>query len=191
MKLCRYCNIEKPLDFFGNDKRANDGKKNKCSSCHNEYMKAYYWRHREVMAARVLVHHYKNRESANARRKQNRLKNLEKQMQHSRQWQKDNPEAANSIKSNWRMKNRVKLQQLAKHREMIIKTGNVPSSYIKELRQLPCNYCGQYFENKMHIDHVVPISKGGQHSIDNLVTACRSCNLSKSNKFLHDWLASN
>lgn len=189
MKLCHYCNLEKPLDNFGNNKRAKDGKKTKCNSCHNEHMKAYYWQHREILAAKALAHHYENREVANAKRKANRLKNLEKQMQHSRQWQKDNPEAANAIKTNWRMKNRVKLREIAEQREAVIKAGNVPSAYIKELRQMPCNYCGKYFENKMHIDHVVPISKGGQHSIDNLVTACKPCNLSKANKLLDEWLA--
>jgi 5-methylcytosine-specific restriction endonuclease McrA len=30
-----------------------------------------------------------------------------------------------------------------------------------------------------HIDHVVPLSAGGRHSLDNLVLACAPCNLSK------------
>ena len=189
MKLCHYCNLEKSLDNFGNDKRVKDGKKNKCNSCHNDYMKAYYWQHREVMAAKALVHHHKNKESANARRRENRLKNLEREIQHSRQWQKDNPEAANAIKTNWRMKNRVKLQEIAEQRETVIKAGNVPSSHIKNLRKMPCNYCGNFIEGQMHIDHVVPIAKGGEHSIENLVSACKSCNLSKADKMLDDWMA--
>ena len=189
MNLCLYCNLEKPLDDFGNDKRAKNGKKTKCRSCHNEYMKAYYWQHREVLAAKVLVHHHKNKESANAKRRANRLKNLEREIQHSRQWQKDNPEAANAIKTNWRMKNRVKLREITEQRETVIKAGNVPSTYIKELRKLPCNYCGNYFEGQMHIDHVVPIAKGGKHLIENLVSACKSCNLSKADKMLDEWMA--
>lgn len=152
-------------------------------------MKAYYWQHREVLAARVLVHHYKNRELANAKRRANRLKNLEKQMQHSRQWQKDNPEAARAIKANWRGKNRVEELARSKARADLVKQGNVPSSAIKELRKEPCNYCGEYFEGQMHIDHVVPIAKGGQHTLDNLVSACKPCNLSKADKLLDDWLA--
>ena len=188
MKICRYCNKELPINKFGNDKRSKDGKKNKCSSCHNEYMKAYYWQHREVLAARVLVYHYKNREIANKKRKLNRLKNLEKQMQHSRQWQKDNPELANAIKTNWRMKNRVKLKAIADKRNIIVKNGNVPSSFIKMLKTQPCNYCGIYVENQMQIDHVIPIAKGGQHSVENLVSACKSCNLSKSDKMLDVWI---
>lgn len=36
----------------------------------------------------------------------------------------------------------------------------------------------------LHIDHVHPASKGGRDSDDNLVTACRDCNLSKSDRVL-------
>ena len=33
-----------------------------------------------------------------------------------------------------------------------------------------------------HIDHVIPISRGGDNNDDNLVPACRKCNGDKSNK---------
>lgn len=39
-----------------------------------------------------------------------------------------------------------------------------------------------YFDNAAILDHIVPLSHGGQNVVDNLVTACRSCNSSKSNK---------
>jgi hypothetical protein len=44
-----------------------------------------------------------------------------------------------------------------------------------------CRYCGSK-EGPLHADHVYPWSKGGETSIENLVTACRSCNGKKSNK---------
>jgi 5-methylcytosine-specific restriction endonuclease McrA len=190
MKICHYCNIEKPLELFGNDKKAKDGKKSKCASCHNDYMKAYYWRNREVVAARVLAYHYENRELANAKRRANRIKNLEKQMEHSRQWQKNNPEAAKAIKKNWNHKNRQYLSAKEKERADLKKSGNVPLEFIRQLQTQPCAYCGNFISGKMQIDHIVPISKGGLHTLDNLASACKPCNQSKSNKFLHEWLAS-
>lgn len=39
----------------------------------------------------------------------------------------------------------------------------------------------------MHIDHIFPKSRGGKDSISNLITSCRSCNLSKSDKTLYEW----
>lgn len=46
-----------------------------------------------------------------------------------------------------------------------------------------CQYCGDVAEN---IDHVVPRSRGGTHTWDNVVAACRSCNARKEDRFLHE-----
>lgn len=42
-----------------------------------------------------------------------------------------------------------------------------------------CFYCGDYCENEFHIDHFVPISRGGPHKISNLVISCPTCNMRK------------
>lgn len=36
-------------------------------------------------------------------------------------------------------------------------------------------------------DHVVPIRRGGRHSIGNLLPSCNRCNLSKAAKLLVEW----
>jgi 5-methylcytosine-specific restriction endonuclease McrA len=46
-----------------------------------------------------------------------------------------------------------------------------------------CQYCGRAAEN---IDHVVPKSRGGGHTWDNVVAACRSCNSRKENRPVAD-----
>ena len=46
-----------------------------------------------------------------------------------------------------------------------------------------CQYCGNAAEN---IDHVVPRSRGGTHTWDNVVAACRRCNSHKEDRFLHE-----
>jgi 5-methylcytosine-specific restriction endonuclease McrA len=47
-----------------------------------------------------------------------------------------------------------------------------------------CAYCDAPAE---HLDHVVPISRGGADAAHNLLPACAPCNLSKSDKSLADW----
>ena len=42
-----------------------------------------------------------------------------------------------------------------------------------------CQYCGERADS---IDHVVPRSKGGPHTWENVVAACRPCNLSKRDR---------
>ncbi len=46
-----------------------------------------------------------------------------------------------------------------------------------------CQYCHAPAEN---IDHVVPRSKGGPHSWDNVVAACRPCNAKKGDSLLEN-----
>ena len=44
-----------------------------------------------------------------------------------------------------------------------------------------CQYCNDVFEKKeLTIDHVIPKSKGGVTSWENVTTSCKSCNLKKA-----------
>lgn len=46
-----------------------------------------------------------------------------------------------------------------------------------------CQYCGGQAES---IDHVVPRSRGGTHTWDNVVACCRRCNTHKEDRLLHE-----
>jgi 5-methylcytosine-specific restriction endonuclease McrA len=46
-----------------------------------------------------------------------------------------------------------------------------------------CQYCGAHADS---IDHVTPRSKGGGHTWDNVVAACRPCNVRKRDRLLHE-----
>jgi 5-methylcytosine-specific restriction endonuclease McrA len=43
-----------------------------------------------------------------------------------------------------------------------------------------CYLCGKVCEkHEIHLDHVIPLSRGGEHTIDNIKVACATCNLRK------------
>lgn len=48
-----------------------------------------------------------------------------------------------------------------------------------------CAYCEGFATS---VDHVIPISNGGLHKMDNLVAACSQCQAVKSNLELHDFI---
>jgi 5-methylcytosine-specific restriction endonuclease McrA len=48
-----------------------------------------------------------------------------------------------------------------------------------------CQYCGTRTRD-LTLDHVIPRSKGGPHTWDNLVSACRGCNHRKGGKHLNE-----
>ncbi len=46
-----------------------------------------------------------------------------------------------------------------------------------------CQYCGnQYNSHGLSLDHVMPRSRGGKLTWDNIVAACRKCNVRKANR---------
>lgn len=42
-----------------------------------------------------------------------------------------------------------------------------------------CYWCGISLPQGGHADHIVPLSKGGSHTCDNIVAACKQCNETK------------
>ncbi len=52
--------------------------------------------------------------------------------------------------------------------------------YLRDM--FTCQYCGEVFETgELTFDHVLPKSHGGETSWENIVTACKDCNLKKGN----------
>ena len=45
--------------------------------------------------------------------------------------------------------------------------------------------CDVFYE---HMDHLTPLSRGGSHTLENLVPACGRCNMQKSAKTYEEWL---
>ena len=52
-----------------------------------------------------------------------------------------------------------------------------------------CQYCGS--KEDLEIDHIIPLSQGGNNEDSNLITACHRCNSLKGDKKLKDFLENN
>jgi len=52
-----------------------------------------------------------------------------------------------------------------------------------------CFYCQVPLQNKYHVDHRIPVSRGGSNGPENLVCACGPCNLRKHTKTDVEFLA--
>lgn len=61
---------------------------------------------------------------------------------------------------------------------------------IYERDNYKCQHCGKQLDRfTSTLDHVTPVSKGGDNSFENLITSCRECNSKKNAKLLGDLMA--
>ncbi|WP_081161523.1 HNH endonuclease [Ensifer aridi] len=51
-----------------------------------------------------------------------------------------------------------------------------------------CAYCGN-IADPVHIDHIIPLSRGGTNHLSNLTVSCSSCNLEKAALTPDEWRA--
>jgi 5-methylcytosine-specific restriction endonuclease McrA len=66
-------------------------------------------------------------------------------------------------------------------------TQKLTRKAIYERDQYTCYLCGKKFtEGHLTLDHVVPLSRGGGNSWENLATCCRQCNWDKGDKLLSE-----
>lgn len=77
------------------------------------------------------------------------------------------------------------IQRAAQARRRVLERGDVHAVSGKDFRRWVdiqakvCFYCGVDCSSGFHVDHFMPLSKGGTHTIDNLRIACCHCNLTK------------
>ena len=137
----------------------------------------YGARNRDRINTRSRAGYAKNREQLRERASAWRSENREKDRTHKRRWGRDNPEAR---RANWhRYRSRSK---------------SAPGSFTVEQMRARfaffgdrCAYCGS--TEKLTIDHVIPLSRGGTNWPSNLRPACRSCNSAKRDRVPAEWFA--
>ena len=62
-------------------------------------------------------------------------------------------------------------------------------AYLLEREQRCCIYCGTHASKaKMEIEHVIPRSRGGTDSLNNLVLSCHECNQAKGSQDIQTYL---
>lgn len=172
-KTCLDCGFDKPLDDYGKNSNNKDGKQSRCRACYNIKQRKYWNDNREKMNRLQNDWRKRNPEKRKAQHLRYNEAHREERVATARKWGKENPERRAQIKGSYRARKRSE----ALH---------VLPREIRRLKASPCAVCGS--QGPVDIDHVIPLAKGGRHSIGNLQPLCHSCNCSKSDKFFAEWL---
>lgn len=103
----------------------------------------------------------------------------------SAKWKKENTTKRKEYRIKWKKANKGKVSEYNKQYRNLIKLAgdlNVLNALKTVIRRkdMVCKGCNIY--GKCTVDHIIPISKGGNNSKDNLQILCALCNSIKSNK---------
>ena len=110
------------------------------------------------------------------------------------EWRKNNAARASARAKRWRQANPHLLIIKEHRRRARIKcVGGDLSTNIRtrlmELQQCKCAACRASLKDVTpHLDHIMPISKGGKNTDDNVQLLCPTCNLTKSAKHPIDFM---
>jgi 5-methylcytosine-specific restriction endonuclease McrA len=173
----------------------------------------YYLTNTEKVKANVRKYVIENSEFVSQYRKAYRERNAERIAEGKRDWRKRNSDWADNASKRWQENNRELVRKYhqegrkrnpdrdknyylanrhryraasARRRRVIANQPKfkITAKDFEKIMHQPCIYCGGKAE---HLDHVIPIARGGLHKIGNLAPACAKCNLSKSAKFVTEW----
>lgn len=146
---------------------------------------------------------YKNKEKIKIYNKEYKALNKQKLKEQKKEWVLNNKEKHLEFKRKWQRNNRKKRlysgqskenniisKKNYKHRRRIQEKGGVSLLELKKLlfSSKVCYWCNISLKGlNPHVDHYVPLSKGGTHTLDNIVISCPTCNLTKNAKNPYDF----
>lgn len=163
MKLCRTCDETKPLEAFSKCSRNSDGLQTKCKECFS----AYYKSTADVQKARFA------------------------------EWRSnpDNVERAKETRRAYKASEhgRMKIKSLKSARRAKERGAHLVDPDISDAFGIVIDMYGDVCmhpecdRRDIELDHVIPLSLGGAHSISNLQVLCEHHNRAKGNRSSADY----
>lgn len=184
-RICKDCKRKADAMYRASDKGKTTKKRNSTSDTAKQYRKEYYAR--EEVKLRVKDYkskeEYKKQQREYASREDRKIK--QKIFQASDKYK--NTKAA--YLQTQKAKESKKLSDGKRRANKEQGTGILDATYIESLKKIQnnkCYHCGKELDfantKSVHLDHYIPLDKGGLHCISNFVWSCSYCNISKRNK---------
>jgi 5-methylcytosine-specific restriction endonuclease McrA len=152
--------------------------------CRKHYCERYlpgYWQRPEVMA--------RHRDAS----KRYYEKNSERRAATAKAWREANRDRVAQATREWQLANRDRTRVSRRQNQALRKarkaaTQTAPIDYSEILREygMVCHICGGDIADQrdLHFDHVIPLARGGEHSVENIRPSHARCNLQKGPRLI-------
>lgn len=190
-KYCCQCGETKPVSEFYKNRSKRDGLDSYCKKCNKENQKAY----------KAADPNFQEKAYIRIRKWIN--ENKERFDETSRKWRERNPERVHKIKRKYHEANREKVVAVTKNwfeahpekrreynqNRLAYKRGGEGKITAQEWEDLKAKYGNRCIvpgctNTDVTMDHVVPLSMGGTHTIDNIQPLCGHHNYTKNTKVI-------
>ena len=122
-----------------------------------------------------------------ARKREHQIANRERLNMLAREARARNPELANARAARYARSPKGKLNSRAGSLRRYARSRGAEGTYdaediqrIGNRQKWKCYWCGKPSKHDFHVDHIVPLAKGGSNSPNNLAIACPPCNRRKN-----------
>jgi hypothetical protein len=175
-KICTKCKIDKPLTDFRADLRRPQGLQSQCKQCQSEKQLEYDKTHRKEACERAKLW---------------KEKNYDKFIENVNTWSSENPEKVRLNKARYKKtaKGKASTARYNHFRRSLDKTTEHTLTTkqwerILENQGNRCNICKRKFSSRLSAtrDHIIPVTKGGGLTYENVQALCRRCNSKKNAK---------
>ena len=175
VKKCSNKSCLEIAPIFAKNSTKKDGLNNQCKVCvRNGYLKRY-----EANKDRVLANNKKYRQEnvslMTAIKAEWRRRNAERDRHNSQEWRRNNIERAREL-------DRANASRRRAWKRGVESDGSTLGDLINLNPEPICYLCDREITSDIHIDHVVPLARGGSDTIDNKALTHPFCNMSKGAK---------
>ena len=185
MKTCTKCKEDKELGDFYKDKTSPDGHMSYCKVCKCKQTNAYKANNKAKIKEESRQYYLNNKDAAKARRRARYLAKKDLIETQVAKYRANNLVRIKEAAAEWRRNNKSKCNEYhAKRRAIKRETGVKSCPMVKalyEMARILSNTC-----EPMHVDHIIPLAKGGTHTFENMQILTAQDNWSKNAKL--DWV---
>lgn len=163
-----------------------------CHACRAVKEPIWKEKYRARMLARDRAYKQENHAEIRVKNIARYAANAEKMRERRREYYRLNFEQQREYARNWRILNPIqhRAQESVRRARKKASGGSYTQGQIASLSKLQrhkCACCADSIKKEFHIDHNVPLAKGGSNDISNIQLLCPPCNRRKSDKDPLEW----
>ncbi len=176
-KMCSACKKVKPLTEFSGRKSSPDGLSYKCKQCERDYTKRNYKGRMSKPGAKNYYQLHKKEQLLKS--KDYYETNKDRLLELNRKYREEHPEV--SRKAGKKRRKQLREQKTGSYsRYEIMKRDSVDGMVMCQICKKPiCNLKTGIGEEDLNIDHIVPVTKGGEDSKKNVRCTHKKCNIKR------------